>query len=45
MEIQGEPEDIDRVILAIEAGRYVRVENIDSRTIPLAEGEYGFRTE
>ena len=45
MEIQGEPETIDKVILAIEAGRYVRIENMDSRTIPLAEGEYGFRTE
>lgn len=45
MEIQGEPETIDKVILAIEAGRYVRIENMDSRTIPLAEREYGFRTE
>ena len=43
MEIQGEKEDIDKVILAIEAGRYVRIENMDSRTIPVVE-EYGFRT-
>ncbi len=45
MEIQGEEEQIDRVILAIEAGRYVRIENMDSRRIPLQEGEYGFSTD
>ena len=45
MEIQGEEENIDRVIFAIEAGRYVRIENMDSRMIPLVEGERGFRTE
>ncbi len=44
MEIQGEEENIDKVILAIEAGRYVQIENMDNRTIPVAEGEYGFRT-
>ncbi len=44
MEIQGEEESIDQVILAIERGTYVRIENIDSRTIPLVDGEYGFRT-
>ena len=42
LEIQGKPEDIENVILAIEAGRYVRIENMDSRTIPVEEGEYGF---
>lgn len=45
MEIQGEEENIDWVILAIEAGRYVRIENMDSRTIPLVPDEYGFQTE
>ena len=45
MEIQGEEKNIDQVILAIEAGRYVRIENMDSRMIPLVEGERGFRTE
>ena len=42
MEIQGEPEAIDQVILAIERGRYVRIENMDTRLIPLVEGERGF---
>ncbi len=45
MEIQGTEENIDKVILAIERGSYVRIENMDSRTIPLVEGETGFRTE
>ena len=45
MEIQGEEENIDKVILAIEAGRYVKIENMDSRMIPVLEDEYGFRTE
>ena len=45
MEIQGEEDNIDRVILAIERGTHVRIENMDSRMIPLVEGEHGFRTE
>lgn len=44
MEIQGEEKDIDAVILAIERGTYVKIENMESKTIPLVEGEYGFRT-
>ena len=41
MELQGEEESIERVILAIEQGRYVYIENIDSRTVPVIE-ERGF---
>ena len=44
MEIQGTKEAIDRVILAIERGTWVRIENMDSRTIPPEEDERGFRT-
>ena len=43
MEIQGEPAQIDRVIRAIEAGRYVEIEHMESREMPL-EDERGFRT-
>ena len=43
MEIQGTEEAIDNVILAIEAGRYVKIESMYSQTIPLDEDEYGFR--
>ena len=45
MEIQGTEEKIDAVILTIERGTYVRIENMDSRTVPLVDGEYEFRTE
>ena len=43
MEIQGTEEQIDQVILAIERGRYVQIENMDVKTIPVISGEYGFR--
>jgi acylphosphatase len=44
MEIQGTEEAIDKVIMSIESGRYVQIENMDSRTIPVDPEEYGFRT-
>ena len=44
MEIQGEEENIDQVILAIERGTYIRIENMDSRTIPIVPEEIGFHT-
>ena len=43
MEIQGTEEQIDRVILAVERGTFVRIENMEAKTIPVAEGEKGFR--
>ena len=45
MEIQGSEAAIDRVILAIKAGRYVRIEHMDSRPIPVEPDERAFRTE
>ena len=44
MEIQGEEEAIDRVILSIEKGTYVRITNMEVRSVPLVENESGFRT-
>ena len=44
MEIQGEEESIDQVILAIERGTFVRIENMAVKSIPVVEYEYGFRT-
>ncbi len=44
MEIQGDEEAIDSVILAIEKGTYVRIENMDVKTIPLLPDERGFRS-
>ena len=45
MEIQGEEADIDQVILAIARGTYVRIENMDVKTIPIDEREYGFTSD
>ena len=45
MEIQGLEEDIDRVILAIERGSFIIIEDMDSRAIPPVEGERGFFSE
>ena len=44
MEIQGTEEAIGKVIMAIEAGRFVKIENMYSQTIPVESEERGFRT-
>lgn len=43
MEIQGTEEQIDYVIAAIERGSYVKIEQMDVKTIPVSEDENGFR--
>ena len=45
MEVQGTEEQIEAVILAIQRGMYIRIDHMDSRTIPVDEKERGFRTE
>ena len=45
MEIQGTPEQIEQVIRAIRAGRFVRIEDMESREMPPEEEERGFRAE
>ena len=45
MEIQGTQEQIDGVIQAIGRGRYVKIENMDVRTIPVIPDEQGFWTK
>jgi acylphosphatase len=45
MEIQGTEEAIDKVIQAIEAGKYVRIEKMESRMIPVDPEERGFKTK
>lgn len=42
MEIQGTEEQIDGVILAVERGTYVQIENLYSKTIPTVGDEYCF---
>ena len=44
MEIQGTPAQIDQVVGMIERGLYVRVESIESKTIPVEPDERGFFT-
>lgn len=44
MEIQGTEAQIDQVILAVDRGTYVHIENMDVRTIPVIEDERSFRT-
>ena len=45
MEVQGTEEQIDQVILAIRRGMYIRIDHMNSRTIPADPDEKGFRTE
>ena len=44
MEIQGTEEAIGQVILSIERGRYVRIENMRVRELPVDPEERSFRT-
>lgn len=42
MQVQGPESDIDRMILQIEAGHYVRIENLRAWPLPPEPHEYGF---
>ena len=42
MELQGTEAQIDGVLLAVERGTYVRIENMRVRTVPVVENETGF---
>ena len=44
MEIQGTESAIEQVILAIERGHYVQIDNMDVKELELIEDEHGFRT-
>lgn len=44
MEIQGEEAQIDQVIEAIRRGRYIDIEGMDARSVPL-KAERSFTTE
>ena len=45
MEIQGTERQIDQVILAIEKGRFIRIENLDICLVPVEPAERNFREE
>ena len=42
MEIQGTEKQIDQVILAIERGTYIKIENMQAKSIPTVDGERSF---
>ena len=43
MEIQGTEAQIDEVFRMVSRGTYVSIDRMEAKTIPLEEGEYGFR--
>ena len=45
MEIQGEPEAIDLVILALEKGMFIEIDSMQAKTVPVKESEYYFVPE
>lgn len=44
MEIQGTEEEIDQVVAMINQGRYVQIDSMEVRRIPLIEDEREFRS-
>ena len=42
LELQGAPEAIDRVLLAIRQGKYIRIEEMTVRSIPTVPEERSF---
>ena len=45
MEIQGSEKEIDLVLQAINKGRYIEIERMESREVPVKKDERGFRIE
>lgn len=43
MEVQGEPASINKMIVMINQGTYVMIENVDMKEIPVEEHERSFR--
>ncbi|MCR5678348.1 MAG: acylphosphatase [Agathobacter sp.] len=42
MEAQGTEEQIDTMLLMIQKGAFVNIEQLEAKSIPLVEEEYGF---
>ncbi len=43
LELQGLEEEIDRILQSLEQSRYIRIESVEVRRVPIQEGERGFR--
>ena len=44
MELQGDEAQIDRVVQSLDRARYIRIESLEARTIPVDPEERGFET-
>ena len=44
MEVQGTDAQIDQVVALVAEGRYVQIDRMEVKTIPLEEDEIGFRS-
>ena len=44
MEVQGTDAQIDQVVALVAEGRYVQIDRMEVKTIPLEENETGFRS-
>lgn len=43
MEVQGEPEAIERLIHGLESGRFIRIDRMETQDLPLDPRESDFR--
>ena len=44
MELQGDEAQIDRVVQSLDRARYIRIDSLEARTIPVDPEERGFMT-
>ena len=44
MELQGSDAQIDRVVQSLDHDRYIRIDSLEARTIPVDPEERGFET-
>ena len=44
MELQGDDAQIDRVVQSLDHDRYIRIDSLETRTIPADPAERGFET-
>lgn len=45
MEVQGQPEQIEKMLAMINQGTYISMESIERKEIPLVESEIGFTVQ
>lgn len=45
MEVQGDEQSIDQMIVAIDRGRFIQIDNIEKEKIPVVEDERDFNVK